>query len=59
MFDETFIFLDVSSWRNSVLYVTELEGHNDLILSSDMQGTTLVTARYAKPDMMLDLFCVF
>ena len=39
-----------------MLYVTELEGHNDLILSSDMLGTTLVTARYGKPAMMLDLF---
>uniref|UniRef100_A0A8W8MIA8 F-box/WD repeat-containing protein 7 n=1 Tax=Magallana gigas TaxID=29159 RepID=A0A8W8MIA8_MAGGI len=35
---------DLSNWRNSVFYVTELEGHNDLITSSDIQGTMLVTA---------------
>lgn len=29
-----------------MFYVTELEGHNDLITSSDIQGTMLVTARY-------------
>lgn len=35
---------DLSNWRNSAFYVTELEGHNDLITSSDIQGTMLVTA---------------
>ncbi|XP_061189590.1 uncharacterized protein LOC133197526 isoform X2 [Saccostrea echinata] len=37
-------FFSVSSWRDGVFYLTELEGHNDLITDSDLQGTTLVTA---------------
>ncbi|XP_062581129.1 F-box/WD repeat-containing protein 7-like isoform X2 [Saccostrea cucullata] len=36
--------VSVSSWREGMFYLTELEGHNDLITDSDIQGTTLVTA---------------
>ncbi|XP_048753077.2 uncharacterized protein LOC125664380 isoform X2 [Ostrea edulis] len=44
-----------SGWRDSVFYVSELEGHNDLITDTDTQGTTLVTASRDTTIKMWDL----